>query len=153
MGAIIFRKATLDDLGAIVAMLADDELGRAREIVQTPTADCYVQAFKAIEADPNQQVIVAVQDGAVVGTFQLSFLPGLSRQGQWRGQIEAVRIAAGQRGAGLGRQMMEWAIAQCRARGCGLVQLTSDKGRRDAHRFYDNLGFVASHEGYKLTLS
>ena len=153
MSPITFRKATRDDLGAIIALLADDEFGRTRERVETPPADCYVKAFEAISADPNQQVVVATQDGAVVGTMQLSFLPGLSRQGQWRGQIEAVRIAAGLRGAGAGRQMIQWAIEQCRARGCGLVQLTSDKNRRDAHRFYDNLGFVASHEGYKLTLT
>ena len=153
MTSIIFRKATRDDLGAVIALLADDEFGRKRERVETPPADCYVKAFEAISVDPNQQVIVAIEDGAIVGTMQLTFLPGLSRQGQWRGQIEAVRIAASRRGGGLGRQMMEWAIAQCRARGCGLVQLTSDKARHDAHRFYDNLGFVASHEGYKLTLS
>jgi GNAT superfamily N-acetyltransferase len=152
VNSVTFRKATLDDLGAIIAMLADDELGRAREQVETPPAECYVQAFKAIDADPNQNLIVATENGAIVGTMQLTFLPGISRKGQWRGQIEAVRIASSQRGAGLGRQMMEWAIEQCRARGCGLVQLTSDKSRRDAHRFYDNLGFVASHEGYKLTL-
>jgi len=150
---VSFRTATRADLGAVIALLADDALGRKRERVEASPAECYVKALEAIEADPNQQVIVAVQDGAVIGTLQLSFLPGLSRQGQWRGQIEAVRIAAGQRGTGLGRQMMEWAIAQCRERGCGLVQLTSDKARVDAHRFYDNLGFVASHEGYKLTLS
>jgi GNAT superfamily N-acetyltransferase len=153
VNSVTFRKATLDDLGAIIAMLADDELGRAREQVETPPADCYMQAFKAIDADPNQNLIVATENGAIVGTMQLTFLPGISRKGQWRGQIEAVRIASSQRGAGLGRQMMEWAIEQCRARGCGLVQLTSDKSRRDAHRFYDNLGFVASHEGYKLTLT
>jgi GNAT superfamily N-acetyltransferase len=153
MNSVTFRKATLDDLGAIIAMLADDELGRARELVQTPPADCYVRAFNAIAADPNQNLIVAVENGAVVGTMQLTFLPGISRKGQWRGQIEAVRIASSQRGAGLGRRMMEWAIEQCRARGCGLVQLTSDKSRRDAHRFYDNVGFVASHEGYKLKLT
>jgi GNAT superfamily N-acetyltransferase len=153
MSPITFRKATRDDLGAIISLLADDEFGCTRERVETPPADCYVKAFEAISADPNQQVVVATQEGAVVGTMQLTFLPGLSRQGQWRGQIEAVRIAAGLRGAGAGRQMIQWAIEQCRARGCGLVQLTSDKNRHDAHRFYDNLGFVASHEGYKLTLS
>jgi len=153
VSSISFRPATREDLAAIIALLADDALGAARERIETPPAACYVKAFEAIEADSNQQVIVAVQDGAVVGTMQLSFLPGLSRQGQWRGQIEAVRIAASQRGAGLGKQMMAWAIAQCRARGCGLVQLTSDKSRHDAHRFYDNLGFVASHEGYKLALT
>ena len=153
MSPITFRKAARDDLAAIIAMLADDELGRTRELIETPPADCYVQAFRAIDADPNQNLIVAVENGAVVGTMQLTFLPGISRKGQWRGQIEAVRIASGQRGEGLGRRMMEWAIEQCRARGCGMVQLTSDKSRRDAHRFYDALGFVASHEGYKLTLT
>jgi GNAT superfamily N-acetyltransferase len=153
MSPITFRNATRKDLGAIIALLADDEFGRTRERVETPPADCYVKAFEAISADPNQQVVVATQDGAIVGTLQLTFIAGLSRQGQTRGQIEAVRIAAEHRGAGLGRRMIQWAIAQCRARGCGLVQLTSDKNRRDAHRFYDNLGFVASHEGYKLTLT
>jgi GNAT superfamily N-acetyltransferase len=90
--------------------------------------------------------------GAVVGTLQLSFIPGIARTGAWRGQIEAVRIAQALRGSGVGQQMFEWAIAQCRARGCTLVQLTTDKGRPDAHRFYEKLGFVASHEGYKLGL-
>ena len=102
MSPITFRKATRDDLGAIIALLADDEFGRTRERVETPPADCYVKAFEAICADPNQQVVVAMQDGAVVGTMELTFLPRLSRQGQWRGQIEAVRIAAGLRGAGAG---------------------------------------------------
>ncbi|HKD24080.1 MAG TPA: GNAT family N-acetyltransferase [Rhizomicrobium sp.] len=153
MSGIIFREATRNDLGAIVALLADDELGRTRERVETPPADCYEKAFAAVEANPGQQLIVATEDGAVVGTMQLSFLPGIARQGQWRGQIEGVRVAASHRGGGLGRRMILWAIEQCRARGCGLVQLTSDKSRKDAHRFYDRLGFVASHEGYKLTLS
>jgi ribosomal protein S18 acetylase RimI-like enzyme len=150
---IIFREATRDDLGAIVALLADDELGRKRERVETPPADCYLKAFEAIAANPDQHLIVATENGAVIGTMQLTFLPGLSRQGQWRGQIEAVRIASSRRGAGFGQQMIRWAFEQCRARGCGLVQLTSDKNRRDAHRFYDGLGFVASHEGYKLMLT
>jgi GNAT superfamily N-acetyltransferase len=95
---------------------------------------------------------VAEQDGRVVGCLQISFIPGLSRLGMWRGQIEAVRVASGQRGSGLGKAMLAWAIEQCRARGCGLVQLTTDKRRPQAHRFYESLGFEASHEGMKLTL-
>ena len=95
---------------------------------------------------------MADQDGEVVGCLQITFIAGLSRIGMWRGQIEAVRIAAGQRGSGLGRAMMLWAIEQCRARGCGMVQLTTDKRRTDAHRFYARLGFEASHEGMKLSL-
>jgi GNAT superfamily N-acetyltransferase len=95
---------------------------------------------------------VAERAGLVVGTFQLSFIPGVSRLGSWRGQIEALRVAASERGSGLGGEMMDWAIAECRRKGCRLVQLTSDTARTDAHRFYDHLGFKASHLGYKLTL-
>jgi GNAT superfamily N-acetyltransferase len=150
---ITFRTAALADLSSIVQLLANDELGRRREAAG-PTLDArYIAAFNAIEADPNQQLAVAVDGaGAVVGTLQLSFIPGIARTGAWRGQIEAVRIAQALRGSGVGQQMFEWAIAQCRARGCTLVQLTTDKGRPDAHRFYEKLGFVASHEGYKLGL-
>jgi GNAT superfamily N-acetyltransferase len=146
------RRATEGDLPAIVAMLADDPLGAAREDPSLPLAPGYLAAFAAIAADPNQFLAVAERDGAVIGTMQLSFLPGLSHQGAWRGQIEAVRVAAAARGTGLGQRMIEWAIAQCRARGCNMVQLTTDKSRKDAHRFYDRLGFRASHEGYKLKL-
>lgn len=103
-------------------------------------------------ADSNQVLLVAVAGDAVVGCLQLSFIPGLSRLGMWRGQIESVRIAAGQRGGGLGRRLIEHAIGLCRQRGCGLVQLTSDKSRADAIRFYESLGFQASHEGMKLSL-
>lgn len=118
-----------------------------------PLAQAYLDAFVAIEADPNQLLSVADDKGDVVGTLMLTFIPGISRLGAWRGQIEAVRIAATHRGEGLGRTYFEWAIAQCQARGCSLVQLTSDKTRHDAQRFYKSLGFVASHEGYKLILS
>lgn len=104
-------------------------------------------------ADPNQLLAVAESAGRVVGTLQLSFIPGLSRLGMTRGQIEAVRIATSHRSAGAGQAMFDWAIGQCRARGCALVQLTTDKTRPDAHRFYERLGFVASHEGYKLGLA
>jgi GNAT superfamily N-acetyltransferase len=149
---MLLRAATVDDLPAIVALLMDDELGKLREDLGTPVNPRYVEAFAAIAHDPNQLLAVADQDGLVVGCLQLTFIPGLSRLGMWRGQVEAVRVAATQRGSGVGRAMMLWAIEQCRARGCGLVQLTTDKRRADAHRFYARLGFEASHEGMKLTL-
>ncbi|NNF80695.1 MAG: GNAT family N-acetyltransferase [Rhizobiales bacterium] len=152
MDAIDLRRAERGDLEAIVAMLADDDLGSGREDASLPLAAAYVDAFKAIDDDPNQLLAVATSNGQVVGTLQLTFMPGLARTGLWRGQIEAVRIAKNVRSSGLGQQMFEWAIAQCKARGCGLVQLTTDKSRPDAHRFYDRLGFEASHIGYKLKL-
>lgn len=130
-------------------------LGREREAAGASPAAVdarYVAAFEAIAADANQQLVVVTEGDTVVGTLQLSFIPGIARQGAWRGQIEAVRIAAQRRDAGLGQRMFEWAIARCRERGCTLVQLTTDKRRPDAHRFYERLGFVASHEGYKLAL-
>jgi GNAT superfamily N-acetyltransferase len=146
---LTMRAATAADLPAILRLLADDPLGKNRETaVETP----YRAAFDAIAADPNQEMIVAEADGAVAGCFQLSFLPGLSRRGAWRAQIESVRIDSSLRGQGAGQAMMEWAIARARNRGCALVQLTTDKQRGDAHRFYARLGFVASHEGMKLTL-
>ncbi len=152
MNSIIFRDATEADLGNIVAMLADDPLGARREAVSASIDPRYQSAFQAITDDLNQVLAVAVADGNVVGCMQLSFIPGLSRQGMWRGQIESVRIAASHRGSGLGRQFFEWAIENCRARGCELVQLTTDKQRGDALRFYQSLGFTASHEGMKLAL-
>ena len=152
MGDIVCRRATRADLPRLVAMLADDALGRTREDPSLPLDARYLAAFEAIERDANQLLVTVERDGAVVGCLQLSFLPGLSRRGQLRGQIESVRIAAAQRGSGIGRRMIEWAIAECRRRGCGLVQLTSDKSRADAIRFYEQLGFTASHEGMKLDL-
>ena len=150
----MFRKAHSGDLLAIVALLADDPLGAAREIAAERPDRAYLDAFAAIDADSNQLLAVAVDDDdRVIGCLQLSFIPGLSRTGMWRGQIESVRIAANHRGSGLGAAMIEWAVEQARARGCGLVQLTSDKRRPDAIRFYEKLGFVASHEGLKLDLS
>ena len=149
MSAPVFRRAEAADLPAIVGLLADDVLGAGRE---APGDPAYAAAFAAIAADTNQLLAVADQEGRIVGCLQLSFVPGLSRRGMWRGQIESVRIAADQRGSGLGRRMFEWAIAQCRERGCGLVQLTTDKARPQARRFYESLGFTASHEGMKLGL-
>ena len=147
---IEIRDATETDLPAILAMLADDMLGAGRDSGAVDPA--YGQALRAIQAEPNTRQLVAVEAGRVVGCFQLSFLPGLSRQGSWRAQIEAVRVARARRGGGIGAAMMRWAVEQARQRGCSLIQLTTDKRRSDAHRFYRRLGFEASHEGMKLLL-
>lgn len=149
-----FRRATEADLPGIVRLLADDTLGQTREIPSDPVDVRYMSAFAAIAADANQFLAVAVEaDGNLAGCLQLSFIPGLSRTGMWRAQIESVRISADHRGSGLGSRFIEWAIGQAKERGCGLVQLTSDKTRPDAIRLYEKLGFVASHEGLKLSLA
>jgi GNAT superfamily N-acetyltransferase len=149
--SLTFRRAALEDLETIVALLADDPIGRLRE---NPAASDtrYRDAFAAIERDPNQCLAVAERSGQVIGVLQLSFIPGLTRQGMWRGQIEGVRVAAGERATGIGRAMLEWAVEECRRRGCGLLQLTTDKRRSAAHGFYEALGFEATHQGYKLSL-
>ncbi len=146
----MIRRATGDDVAAIVAMLADDPLGAARE---TPgDLAPYLAAFAVIDADPHQRLVVAERAGQVVGTLQLTLLPGLSRRAATRAQVEAVRVADSERGAGLGGQLLRWAIDEARRSGCALVQLTTDRARADAHRFYESLGFEATHVGYKLTL-
>ena len=150
--AIIFRQASEADLVSIVRLLADDCIGATREKPLEPLVDAYRNAFKAISADKNQLLAVAVADKTVVGTLQISFIPGISRTGMWRGQIEAVRIKEKFRSEGLGRKMLEWGIERCIERNCGLVQLTADKNRPKAHLFYESMGFIASHEGYKLLL-
>ncbi|KAB2673383.1 GNAT family N-acetyltransferase [Brucella tritici] len=150
--AIAIRKAAATDVAAIVSMLADDALGAQREDASLPLRDSYRNAFAAIDADPNQLLAVVEHDGEIIGCMQISFIPGLSRMGMWRGQIESVRIASHIRGGGIGRQMIGWAIEQCCERGCGLVQLATDKSRSDALRFYQSLGFTDSHEGLKLSL-
>jgi ribosomal protein S18 acetylase RimI-like enzyme len=150
--SLTFRRASEADLPAIIAMLADDDLGRQREDTSVPVADCSREAFSAIDKDSNQLLAVAERGGEIVGTLQLTFLPGLSHQGLWRGQIESVRVSSSTRGGGIGRKLLEWAIATCRERGCRIIQLTSDKSRTDAIRFYESLGFTASHEGFKLKL-
>jgi ribosomal protein S18 acetylase RimI-like enzyme len=152
MEPFAFRRAASDDLAAIVALLADDPIGSGRESAGVQLDPCYAAAFAAIERDPNQLLAVAERGGKVIGVLQLSFIPGLTRRGMWRGQIEGVRIAPAERGSGAGRAMLLWAVEECRKRGCGLVQLTSDKRRTDAHAFYEALGFRATHEGYKLAL-
>ncbi len=150
MSGLILRDAAAADLPAILAMLAEDTVPPAREA--DPSDPRYAVAFEAIDADPNQRLIAAELEGRVVGTMQLSFLPGLSFVGSWRGLIEAVRIARDLRGQRLGEQMILWAVEQCRARDCKLVQLTSSATRTAAHRFYARLGFVQSHVGMKLHL-
>jgi GNAT superfamily N-acetyltransferase len=152
-GPVTLRAARREDVPAIVALIAADQLGATRDGVRGE-ADLagYLRAFEAIDADSAHILAVAESGGQLVGTMQLSFLPGLARRGSLRAQIEAVRVADGMRGSGLGAAMMAWAIDEARRRGCALVQLTSDKSRTDAHRFYQRLGFVASHEGMKLAL-
>jgi ribosomal protein S18 acetylase RimI-like enzyme len=152
MAKLIFREAVAGDVPAIVALLAADVMGKTREVLSDPVDPRYWAGFNAVATDPNQILAVAEQDGRVIGCVQLSFLPGLSRLGGWRGQIEGVRVATDARGGGVGRAMMEWSIAQCRARGCDLVQLTTDRRREDAQRFYLGLGFEPSHIGMKLSL-
>ena len=151
--AVVLRRARPGDVPAIVDLLAADQLGATRDGVKTD-ADmrAYQQAFEQIDTDAAHVLVVAEAEDRVVGTMQLSYLPGLARRGALRAQIEAVRVHQAYRGRGLGQAMVSWAIGQARERGCALVQLTTDKSRTDAHRFYERLGFIASHEGMKLTL-
>jgi ribosomal protein S18 acetylase RimI-like enzyme len=151
MNDLVIRRAARDDVAAIVAMIADDQLGSTRESVDDLTP--YLKAFEQIDADPNQLLVVAERNQQVIGMLQLTIIPGLSRRGSSRGLIEAVRVAAPARGSGLGTTLIQWAVEESRTRGCTLVQLTSDKTRTDAHRFYTNLGFENTHEGFKLKLS
>jgi GNAT superfamily N-acetyltransferase len=151
MNDLVIRRAGTADVAAIVAMLADDHLGATRESPDDLTP--YLRAFEQLDADPNQVLVVAERNDEVIGTLQLTIVPGLSRRGSSRGLIEAVRVAAPARGTGLGTTLVRWAIDEARNRGCALVQLTSDKTRPEAHRFYTALGFENTHEGFKLTLS
>ncbi|MFE3410076.1 GNAT family N-acetyltransferase [Streptomyces mirabilis] len=150
MGDLEIRPAASDDVPAIVAMLADDPLSAQRESPDDLTP--YLAALERLSADPNQHLVVAVREGRVVGTLQLTVLPGLSRKGSTRSLIEGVRIHSDERGSGLGTRFIEWAIEESRRQGCQLVELTSDATRTDAHRFYERLGFTASHVGFKLAL-
>jgi len=153
---ICVRKAQETDLAAILRLLADDTLGRHREDAFVDQHgglhDDYLNAFNSVNSDPNQYLAVFEQGDEIIGCLQLSFIPGLSRRGALRGQIEGVRVAANFRGKGYGTKMLRWAIETCREQGCKLVQLTSDKTRQDAQRFYKDLGFVQSHEGFKLEI-
>lgn len=147
------RDATEADLPAIVRLLADDGLGRGRERYETPLPACYGEALRALQRQAGNRFLVAVEEGEVMGCLQLTLIAGLSRQGMLRAQIEAVRVDRRWRGRGLGEAFFRHAIELARQAGCGLVQLTTDKGRAEAHRFYGRLGFVASHEGMKLDLT
>jgi GNAT superfamily N-acetyltransferase len=147
-----FRRAHLADVPAIVHLLADDPLGAMRERDETPLPESYARAFRAIDGDANNELVVACREDRVVGVLQITFIPYLTYQGGWRALIEGVRVDGRERSQGLGRAVFEWAIARARERGCHLVQLTTDKTRPDAKRFYEGLGFVASHEGMKLHL-
>jgi GNAT superfamily N-acetyltransferase len=139
---------------AILQLLADDDISRARGfgVVPEEVDAATWAAFEAIDADPHNELIVAEEDGEVVATCQLTFIPGLSRGGAWRMTIEAVRVRSDRRGGGIGRKLMAYALGLARDRGCRIAQLTTDKRRTDAHRFYESLGFTASHEGMKLPL-
>jgi len=150
MGDLEIRAAVTDDVPAIVSMLADDPLGAQRESPDDLAP--YLDALERLSADPNQHLVVAVREGRVIGTLQLTIIPGLSRMGATRSIIEGVRIHADERGTGLGTQLIEWAVAESRRQNCQLVQLTTDKSRTDAHRFYERLGFTASHLGFKIQL-
>ncbi|MGZ5961009.1 MAG: N-acetyltransferase family protein [Rhizomicrobium sp.] len=148
--SVTFRDARARDLSVIVAMLADDALGRGREKPQSP--EIYSLAFGRMEGDVNNRVIVAEQDGRIVGCFQITFIQGLSRAGARRALVEGVRTSSENRGQGIGEAMMRHAVELARDAGCALVQLTSDKSRTRAHDFYVRLGFEQSHEGFKLDL-
>jgi ribosomal protein S18 acetylase RimI-like enzyme len=148
--SVTIRRARRDDVAAIVAMLADDHLGRARERVEHPLPASYREAFERLDADPNITLVVAEEAGRVVGSLQLCILPGLSSQGASRGLIEDVRVASDRRSRGIGEQLVQWAVSEARARGCRLVELLTHQTRVDAQRFYERLGFAKSHVGMTI---
>ena len=148
--AVTIRRTRRDDVRIIVAMLADDPLGSGRERIEDPLPPSYFRAFEAVEKDPNIQLVVAEQGGAVVGCLQLCILPGLSSQGASRALIEDVRVATHCRSRGIGEQLVQWAVAQARSRECKLVELLTHNSRVDAQRFYKRLGFQPSHVGMTL---
>ena len=147
-----FREATKSDIPELVQLLADDPLGSQREDLSTPLNQRYMNAFQSIDADPNNELVVVQANGEVAGMLQLTFIPYLTHTGSWRCLIEGVRIATAYRGKGLGTKVFQWAIERAKERNCTIVQLTSDKQRADAIRFYISLGFEASHEGFKLKI-
>ena len=145
--SITIRRARRDDVGAIVAMLADDALGGPRERIEDPLPASYFTAFERVDRDENIQLVVAEEGGAVVGCLQLCILPGLSSQGASRGLIEDVRVASHLRSRGIGERLVQWALAEARGKGCKLVELLTHHTRVDAQRFYERLGFARSHVG------
>ncbi len=149
-GALTMRIASENDISDIRALLADDYLGKTREVDGAESLEKYVNAFAAIQASPDNELWVGEIDGEIVGTYQVTYIPYLSRGGNLRCLIEAVRTQSNRRGQGIGKQMMEFALEQAKQRGCGMAQLTTDKSRADAHRFYERLGFKNTHEGMKF---
>jgi len=147
-----FRKATETDISSLVNLLAGDELGESREDISEPLNQKYTNAFDSIESDPNNELTVIEFNGDLVGMLQLTFIPYLNHTGSWRCLIESVRIAREFRGEGLGSELIKWSINRAREKNCNIVQLTSDKQRPDALKFYESLGFKATHEGFKLKL-
>jgi ribosomal protein S18 acetylase RimI-like enzyme len=147
-----FRQAEETDISNLVNLLADDELGAEREDVSIPLNEKYVEAFQSIDKDPNNELMVVECDAQLVGMMQLTFIPYLTHTGSWRCLIEGVRISREYRGRGLGREFINRAIGRAKQRHCSIVQLTSDKQRPRALRFYESLGFRATHEGFKLRL-
>jgi ribosomal protein S18 acetylase RimI-like enzyme len=148
--SITIRRTRRDDVPAIVAMLADDHLGRARERLEHPLPSAYYDAFARVDRDPLFRLVVAEQDGRVVGSLQLCMLPGLSSQGASRGLIEDVRVASDCRSRGIGEQLVQWAVTTARSNGCALVELLTHHTRTDAQRFYERLGFARSHVGMTI---
>ncbi len=146
---LTYRNAKPEDLPFIVGLIVEDAVVATNDNVAEAMHADYTQALAAIDASPNEEMFVVEDDGRPIGCFQLTYLPGLMRRGMWRGMIEVVHVADGLRGRGYGSEMMRWALEHCRERGCGMVQLTSNKKRTDAHRFYERLGFLKSHEGFK----
>jgi len=149
-----FRKATRRDIPFIVQLIANDKLGQMREKFEDPLPEKYYEAFDKISRDSNQELMVVENDqNEIIGTLHLTFIQYLTYQGGIRAQIEAVRIREDLRGEGIGRKMFEWAIQRSKERNAHLLQLTTDKKRPEAIRFYENLGFKASHEGMKIHFS
>ncbi len=149
---LTFRNAREQDLGDLVRLLANDKLGKTREDTSSPINAAYLKAFQHINSDANNELIIAELAGEMVAMLQLTFIPYLTHIGSWRCLIEGVRVDSRYRGQGIGRSFFEWAIARAKGKGCSMVQLTSDKKRPNAIKFYEDLGFVASHEGFKLKL-
>lgn len=147
-----FRIASEADVTSIVQLLADDRIGATRELATDPPPQEYMDAFAAIDADRNNELVVATIEGSIVGVLQLTYIPNLTHMGSWRGMIEGVRISSSHRSVGVGTEMIQWAIERCRSRACRLVQLTSDLKRSDSINFYENLGFQRSHAGMKFRL-
>jgi ribosomal protein S18 acetylase RimI-like enzyme len=145
--AVSIRPARRDDVPVMIAMLADDHLGRARERLEDPLPAVYYEAFERVQRDPNLTLVVAESEGRVVGCLQLAILPGISSQGGIRGLLEDVRVASDCRSRGIGEQLVQWAVTEAKARGCILVELLTHQSRTDAQRFYKRLGFAASHVG------